>query len=86
MIKNIMTFIAVASLLATVSCKKKEENTSIVLDANNMITSPQYPAEQTVIEPKKTMKLKIQISTLEILHKEIKFRMYLSLRIQEKVI
>ncbi|SFA87713.1 Protein of unknown function [Flavobacterium swingsii] len=56
MIKNIMTFIAVASLLATVSCKKKEENTSIVLDANNMITSPQYPAEQTVIEPKKTMK------------------------------
>lgn len=55
MIKNIMTFIAVVSLLTAVSCKKKEENTSIVLDANNMIV-PYSQANEMVIAPKKTMK------------------------------
>ncbi|WP_395047402.1 DUF1573 domain-containing protein [Flavobacterium sp.] len=56
MIKNIMTFIAVVSLLSTVSCKKKDENSSIVLDENNMIAAPQYASNQVVIAPKKKMK------------------------------
>ena len=55
MTKNIMTFIAVVSLLSTLSCKNKDENSSIVLDANNRIV-PQYQTDQLVVKTTNTMK------------------------------
>lgn len=55
MIRNIMTFVAVVSLLTIVSCKKKEENSVIVLDENNMIVA-QDQADQMAIVPNKLMK------------------------------
>jgi hypothetical protein len=57
MIKNIMTFITVVSLLSTVSCKKKSENSSIVLDANNMIVA-QDQSDQMALVPKKNKTMK----------------------------
>jgi hypothetical protein len=52
MIKNIMTFIVVASLLSTASCKKKELNSSIVLDANNMIVAQDQSDQKILISQK----------------------------------
>jgi hypothetical protein len=54
MIKNIMTFVAVISLLTTISCKNKEDNSDIVLDENNMIVS-QDVSNQMVLASKKTV-------------------------------
>ncbi|MEO8234481.1 MAG: DUF1573 domain-containing protein [Flavobacterium sp.] len=55
MIRNIMTFIVVASLLATVSCKKNDQNSSIVVDSNNMVVA-QDQSDQMDLGPKKVMK------------------------------
>ncbi|MFM9987527.1 DUF1573 domain-containing protein [Flavobacterium sp.] len=55
MIKNIMTFIVVASLLSTASCKKKDPNSSIILDSNNMVVA-QDQSDQMALVPKKIMK------------------------------
>ena len=55
MIKNITTFIAVVSLLATVSCKKKEENSAIVLDENNMIVAQDQSDQKEFVSQKKVI-------------------------------
>ena len=55
MIKNIMTFIVVASLLSTASCKKKDLNSAITLDSNNMVVA-QDQSDQMAVVPQKTMK------------------------------
>ncbi|AIG29444.1 hypothetical protein IA01_02695 [Flavobacterium psychrophilum] len=55
MTKNIINFVAVMSLLSTISCKEKADDSSIVLDANNMVVA-QYQSGNTVVVPKKNMK------------------------------
>ena len=50
-----MTIVAVISLLVTISCKKKEENSTIVLDGNNKVVA-QDQADQMSLVPKKIMK------------------------------
>ena len=55
MIKNIINFIVVVSLLSTMSCKKKDENSSIILNENNMIVA-QDQTNQMTLGLKKLMK------------------------------
>ena len=54
MIKNIMTFIVVASLLSTMSCKKNDGNNLIVLDSNNMVVAKDQSGQMDLV-PKKIM-------------------------------
>jgi hypothetical protein len=55
MIKNLMTLIAVISLVSTVSCKKEEGTATFKLDDKNMVQA-QDQADQMAVVPKKIMK------------------------------
>lgn len=71
MIKNIMTFIVVASLLSATSCKNKDLESSIVLDDNNMVVA-QNQSSQMVFIPKNIMKAR-EYAKIEIENSDFDF-------------
>jgi hypothetical protein len=56
MIRNVMKFVAVVSLLTTVSCRQKEEYSQFRLDANNMVMPSDEDVAEVYTEARKKMK------------------------------
>ena len=59
MIKNVITLLTVVSLLATGSCKKKEETSAIYIDANNLVVARDEQTDQMAVVKKEKLKLPI---------------------------